>query len=106
MGAEPPQRADRHGRDGRRARRGLWFAGANIVAGLATGIAFALRDVSVKQTIMVGVPAAVLTVGGLTVAVTSDPETVERLGFRAGLTAGLLRRRWRSVFVRRGKDRP
>ena len=73
-----------------------------IAAGLATGIAFALRDISVKQTIMAGL----LTVGGLTVAVTSDPETAERLGFRAGLKAGSLRRRWRSVFGRRGKDRP
>jgi hypothetical protein len=50
--------------------------------------------------------AAALTAGGLTVAVTSDPETAERLGFRAGLKAGSLRRRWRSVFGRRGKDRP
>ena len=41
---------------------------------------------------MMGLPAAVLTFGGLTVAVASDPETAERQGFRAGLKAGALRR--------------
>jgi hypothetical protein len=54
---------------------------------------------------MLGLPAVVLTFGGLTVAALSDPETVERQGFRAGLRAGSLRRQWRSVFDRQGKGR-
>jgi hypothetical protein len=89
-----------------KARRALWVAGAGATAGLATGIASALGDISGKQAIMLGVPAAVLTFGGLTAAVASDPETAERRGFRAGLKAGSLRRRWLSVFGSRGKDMP
>ncbi len=85
-------------------RRGLLAAG--IVAGLATAIAFALGDISDRQAIMMGLPAAVLTFGGLTVAVAPDPETAERQGFRAGLKAGALRGSWRSVCGRRGKGRP
>ena len=107
MDAEPPQQpGDRNGGDRRKARRALWFAGAGVAAGLATAIASALGDMSVKQAITVAVPAAVLTFGGLAVAVASDPETAERLGFRAGLKAGSLRRRWRSVSGRRGKGGP
>jgi hypothetical protein len=103
MDAEPPGRADR---DGRRARRAPWVAGAGIVAGLATAIAFALGDITDRQAIMIGLPAAVLAFGGLTVAVASDPQTAERQGFRAGLKAGALRTRWQSVCGRRGRDRP
>jgi hypothetical protein len=106
MDAEPPQRADRDGRDRRRARRAPWVAGAGIAGGLAVAIAFALGDISDRQAIMMGLPAAVLTFGGLTVAVASDPEAAERQGFRAGLTAGALRGRWRSVCSRRGNGRP
>jgi hypothetical protein len=106
MDAEPPQRVDPHGRDGRKARRALWVASAGIVAGLATGIAFALGHISDRQAIVMGLPAAGLTFGGLIVAVASDPEIAERQGFRAGLKAGALRSWWRSVFGRRGKGRP
>src|SRR5579863_1748601 len=106
MEADPPPRAERHGRDRRRARRALWFAGAGIVAGLATAIASALGDISVRLTIMLGLPAAVLAFSGITVAVASDPETAERQGFRAGLKAGALRGRWRAAFGRQGKGRP
>jgi hypothetical protein len=109
MDAEPPPRAgrdERDGRDGRRARRAPWVAGVGIVAGLATAIAFALGGITDRQAIMIGLPAAVLAFGGLTVAVASDPQTAERQGFRAGLKAGALRTRWQSVCGRRGKDRP
>jgi hypothetical protein len=54
---------------------------------------------------MLGLPAVVLTFGGLIVAALSDPLRAERQGFRAGLKAGTLRRRWRSVFDRQGKGR-
>ena len=93
-------------RDGRKARRALQFAAAGAVAGLAAAIASALGDISVKQAMMLGLPAAVLTFGGMTAAVASDPETAERQGFQAGLKAGALRTRWRSVFGSRGKGRP
>ncbi len=103
MDAEPPQRAGQRGRDGRAARRAPWFAGVGIGAGVATVIAFALGDLSGRHAIMLGLPAVVLIFGGLVVAVLSDPETAERQGFRAGLKAGTLRRRWRSLFDRQGK---
>jgi hypothetical protein len=107
MDAEPSQQpADRDGGDRRKARRAFWCAGAGVVAGLATAVVSALGDMSTKQAIMVGVPAAILTFGGLAVAVASDPETAERQGFRAGLKAASLRRRWRSVLGRRGKSGP
>jgi hypothetical protein len=107
MDAEPPQRVDPHGRDGRKARRALWFASAGLVAALATAIAFAVGAIGVRQTIMVGLPVGVLTFGGLIVAVASDPDAAERQGFRAGLKAGALRSQWRLlVFGRRGKRRP
>jgi hypothetical protein len=106
LDAEPPERADQEGRDGRKARRALWVAAAGVVAGLATAIVSGLGDIGVRQAIVLGLPAAVLTLGGLAVAVASDPETAERQGFRAGWRAGSLGRRWRSVFGRRGKDRP
>jgi hypothetical protein len=106
MDAEPPEHAEPDGRDERKARRALWFACAGLAVGLATAIASALGDTSTKQAIMLGLPAAVVTFGGLTVAVGSDPETAERQGFRAGLKAGSLRRRWRALFARQGNRRP
>jgi hypothetical protein len=106
MQAERPPPADRHGRDGGRARRALWFAGAGVVAVLAIAITSALGDISMRQTIMLGLPAGVLTFSGITLGVASDPETAERQGFRAGLKAGSLRSRWRAVFSRQGKGRP
>ena len=81
---------------------------AGGVAGLAIAVTYALGDISLKQTIMLALPAAILILGGLTVAMTSDPETVERQGFRAGMKAGSLRRRWRSALGRgrQGKNKP
>jgi hypothetical protein len=106
MEAEPAPHADGQGREARRARRALCFAGVGVAAGLATAIASALGDISIRQTIMLGLPAAVLTFGGITAAVASDPETAERQGFRAGLKAGSLRGRCQSVLGRRDKGRP
>ncbi len=105
MNAEPPQRTDRQGRYRRQARLAMWLAGVGIGGGLAIVIAAALGEISVKQTIMLGVPAAVLILGGLMVGVARDPESAERLGFRSGLTVGSLRKRWRSVFGRQPEDR-
>ena len=105
MDAEPPQQAGQHGGDGRAARRARWLAGVGIGGGAATVIAFALGDLSGGHAIMLGVPAVVLIFGGLTVAALSDPQTAERRGFRAGLKAGTLRRRWRSVLDRQGNER-
>jgi hypothetical protein len=66
-------------------------------------MALALGDLSGRHAIMLGLPAVVLTFGGLTVAVLSDPQRAERQGFRAGVKAGTLRRQWRSVCDRQGK---
>jgi len=106
MDAEPPQSADRHGGDRRKARRAFWFAGAGVVAGLTIAIVSALGEISGKQAVIMGLPAAVLALGGLAVAVAPDPETAERQGFQAGLRTGWLIRRWRSVFGRRGSGGP
>lgn len=106
MNAEPPQRTDRQSRYRRQARLALWLAGVGGGGGLAIVIAAALGEISVMQTIMLGVPVAVLILGGLMVALARDPESAERLGFRAGLSAGSLRNRWRSVFGRQREDRP
>ena len=103
MDAEPPERADQHGRDGRATRRARWLAGVGIGAGAATAMALALGDLTGRHAIMLGLPAVVLTFGGLTVAVLSDPQRAERQGFRAGVKAGTLRRRWRSFYDRQGK---
>ncbi len=105
MDAEPPRRVEADGRDGRKARRALWFLCAGLVVGLAIAVASALGDTSMKQAIMMGLPAAVMTFGGLTIAVGADTETAERQGFRAGLRVGSLRKRWRAVFARQGKGR-
>jgi hypothetical protein len=101
--AGPPQHVDGRGRDRRNARRALWIAGVGIVAGLATAIFFVLGDLSAKGTIILGVPIAILTIGGIIVAVASDTERAERQGFGAGLRAGSMRNRLRSLFGRRGK---
>jgi hypothetical protein len=103
MDAEPPQHVEPDRRDGRKASRALWSAGAGLAVGLATVVACVLGDTSAKQAIMLGLPAAVATFGGLTVAVGSDPAKAERQGFRTGLKAGSLRQRWRSTFGRRGR---
>ena len=87
------------GQQGGRCGLPVWVS----CAGLAAAIASALGGISSKQAILLGVPAVVLALGGLTVAVMSDPAAAERQGFRAGLKVGSLRRRWRSVFDRQGK---
>jgi hypothetical protein len=106
MDAEPPPRDDHNGRDTRRARRALWLAGVGVVAALVTVVTGAIGDITLKQAIIFGLPAAVLTFGGLLVALASSPETAERQGFQAGLIAGSLRARWRLFFGRHAKRRP
>ena len=102
MDAGPPQYVDGRGRDNRNARRALWIAGAGIVAGLATAIVFALGDLSAKAAISLGVPISILTISGVIVAVASDAERAERQGFGAGLRAGSIRNRLRSLLGRGG----
>ena len=106
MDADPPQPAGRQSRDRRPARRALWCAGAGIAAVLAVAIAAALGDITVKQTIILGLPAVVLTLGGLTVALAREPQIAERKGFRAGFIASSLRERWRSLARRLPRRRP
>jgi choline-glycine betaine transporter len=101
-----PSPPDQRDREGRKRRRATWVAVAGIVAGLVIAITSALGDMSAKQTILLALPAAILTFGGLIVAMVSDPEAAERRGFRAGLKAGSLRRIWRSVLGRDDDNRP
>jgi hypothetical protein len=107
MNAEPPQRAGGQDGDRRRVRRALWFAGVGVAAGLATAITSALGDIGTRQAIIVALPAALLTFGGLAVAIAAaaDPERAERQGFRAGLIAGTLVRWWRLLVGPRGRGR-
>jgi hypothetical protein len=106
MDADPPQRGDRRSPDRRPAGRALWCAGAGVAAVLAVAIAAALGDITVKLTIILGLPAVVLTLGGVTMALARDPQIAERKGFRAGFIASSLRERWRSLPSRRPKRRP
>jgi hypothetical protein len=105
VGAEPPQRVDGPGHDRRNARRALWIASAGIAAGLATAIVSALGDISVKVTIILAVPIAILTIGAAILAVASDPDRAERQGFGAGVRVGSMRNRLRSLFGRGGQGR-
>jgi hypothetical protein len=104
MDAEPPQRAGGDGARRRKDRRAFWSADAGAVAGLAIAVVSVLGDVNAGQAIALGLPAALLTFGGLAVTVPPDAETAERQGFRAGLTTGPLIRWWRSVSGRRCND--
>jgi hypothetical protein len=81
-----------------RARRAAWCVGAGLILAVAAVISSAMRAVSVQQAIAMGLPAALLIIGGVIAAVLPDAATGRRLSFRAGFRAGSVLTRLRSIF--------
>lgn len=73
-----------------------------MILGGAAVTCLGLGAVSVQQAIAMGLPAALLIVTGIVMAVLTDPATSQQTGFQAGFLAGSLLRLWRSVFRQRG----
>jgi len=84
------------------ARRAAWCAALGVILGAAAVICLALGAVSVQQAIAAGLPAALLVVTGIVIAVLPDPATGHRTGFQAGYLAGSLLSLWRSLLRHRG----
>ena len=99
---ERPRRPDDPGPRRPAARRAAWCAAIGVILGAAAVICLAIGAVSVQQAIAVGLPAALLIITGIVMAVLPDPATGQRTGFEAGYLAGSLLGLWRSVFRHRG----
>jgi hypothetical protein len=97
---EPRQPDDDDRAKRRRATLGAWCQAVGALLAVATVILARLNAITIQQTVALGVPAVLLIVGGVITASTIDTPTAERLGFRAGLHAGMLLRRLRSLFRR------
>jgi hypothetical protein len=74
---------------------------AGVILGTAAVTCLALDAVSAQQAIAIGLPGALLIVGGLIAAAVPDPVTGRRHFFRAGFRMGSLLSRFRSFFGRR-----
>jgi len=101
MDAVPPQRSEGHSPRRRRTRRAAWCAAAGVILVTAAVTCLALDAVSAQQAIALGLPGVLLIVGGLIVAASPDPATSRQRGFQAGLQAGSLLSRLRSLFRQR-----
>jgi hypothetical protein len=99
---EPPRPRDDRSPRRPAARRAAWCAAAGVFLGAVAVICLAFGAVSVQQAIAVGLPAALLIITGIVMAVLPDPATGQRTGFQAGYLAGSLLSRWRSAFRHRG----
>ena len=73
-----------------------------MILGAAAVICLTVGAVSAQQAIAVGLPAALLIIIGIVIAVLPDPATGQRTGFQAGFLAGSMLSLWRSAFRRRG----
>ena len=96
-----PPRPEDHRPRGARARRAAWSVSAGIILGTAAVTCLALDVVSAQQAIALGLPGALLIVGGLIAAAVPDPMTGRRFFFQAGFQMGSLLSRFRSFFRRR-----
>jgi hypothetical protein len=102
MDVVPPQPPEGRSPPRRRARRAVWWCvSAGVILGTAAVTCLTLGVVSAQQAIALGLPGALLIVGGLIAAAVPDAATSRRLGFQAGLQMGPLLGRLRSVFRRR-----
>jgi len=100
MDGRPPRPEDH--RPGRaRARRAAWSVSAGIILGTAAVTCLALGAISAQQAIALGLPGALLIVGGLIAAAVPNPMTGRRLYFQAGFHTGSLLTRFRSFLRRR-----
>jgi hypothetical protein len=96
-----PPRPDNRRPGGARARRAAWSVSAGIILGTAAVTCLALGAVSAQQAIALGLPGALLLIGGLIAAAVPDPMTGRRLYFQAGFHMGSLLTRFRSFLRRR-----
>jgi hypothetical protein len=96
-----PQRPQDETRRRSRSRRAAWFVGIGVILAIAAVICSTMDAVSVQQAIAMGVPGAVLIIGGLLAVLLPDAETGQRAGFEVGFRAGSLLTRLRSPFRRR-----
>lgn len=101
MEAVPPPRPE--GRDPRRRRatRVAWCMSAGVVLGTAAVTCLALGAISAQQAIALGLPGALLIVGGLIAAAVPDAAAIRQLGFQAGFQIGSLLNWLRSVLGQR-----
>src|SRR5258708_17321221 len=99
----PPQREDVPPRK-LRAVGAVWGMAAGVVLGLVAVVCVAVGAISGQQAVAIVTPGFVLIIGGLIVASLPDPQTGRRVGFQAGLSAGLLLKRRRAAF-HRSRDR-
>ena len=105
MDVVPPQPPEGSSPPRRRARRAAWCVSAGVILGTAAVTCLALGAVSTQQAIALGLPGALLIVGGLIAAAVPDAATSRRLGFQSGLQMGSLLDRLRSVFSRHRNGR-
>jgi hypothetical protein len=87
----------------RRARgsRAAWCVAGGAISCTAVLICLAVDILSVQRAVALGLPAALLLIGGLIFAAIPNPAAGRQAGFRAGFLAGSLLTRWRFVFRRR-----
>jgi hypothetical protein len=98
MDTGPPHPQDRRGRR-RRAIGAALCAAAGLVLAVLTATGLELGDLSAQHAVAVALPGGLLLIAaGLLVPAGQDPGTWRRLGFKAGLAAGRLASRWRSLF--------
>jgi hypothetical protein len=104
MDARPPGQADGGPSRWRLVTSALCTA-AGLALGTVTVICLSLGICGGDQAVALGVPAALLVISGLLAAAIPDPAAGHRFGFKAGLQAGSMLSRWRSV-LRRLRNRP
>jgi hypothetical protein len=97
MNAGPPQRPEGHHPRRPHARPAAWCVSAGAILGTPSLTCLALGAVSGQQAIALGLPGALLIVGGLIAAAVPDAATGQRLGFQAGFQMGWLLGRLLSV---------
>lgn len=102
MDAGPPQHSDGHRPRRTRAVAAAWSVSAGAILGAAALICLALGVVSAQQAIAIGLPGALLIVGGLIAAAVPDAATGRSLGFQTGFQMGWLLSRLRSLFRQNG----
>lgn len=98
MNAGPPQRPEDHLPRRPGTRTAAWSVGAGVILGVASLTCLAVGAVSGQQAMAIGLPGALLIVGGLIVVAAQDEAIARRLGFRAGFRAGSLLNLLRSIF--------
>ncbi len=103
MTAGPEQHPAGQDSPRRRPRRGAWLLlAAGVILGIAAVTCLAAGAVSAQQGMAMGLPAVLLIIIGLLVAVAPDPADVERFGYRAGTLTGAAFGRLRGAFRRCG----